>query len=108
MRLLRSEVLYDRKFCKTWLRDGSARTVRTNRFEPHPAALAKDRTRQILALALRANHNGNQSQLGRIVPNSFKPGLSAQEGSKQCIVLGYGKSKLDCFSPFGSLTHVTR
>jgi hypothetical protein len=41
--------------------------MRTNRFEPHPAAVAKDRIRQILALTLRANHNGNQSQLGRIV-----------------------------------------
>ena len=72
--------------------------MRTNRFEPHPAAVAKDRIRQILALTLRANHNGNQSQLGRIVPNSFKPGLSVhREGSKQCIVPGYAKSKLrDC------------
>jgi Bacterial regulatory protein, Fis family len=74
-------------------------TMRTSRFEPHPAAVAKDRIRQILALTLRANHNGNQSQLGRIVPDSFKPGLSVHsEGSKQCIVPGYGKSKLkDCY-----------
>jgi hypothetical protein len=50
-------------------------TMRTNRFEPHPAAVAKDRISQILALTLRANHEGNQSQLGCIVPNSFKPGL---------------------------------
>jgi hypothetical protein len=52
--------------------------VRTDRFEPRPAMLAKNRIRQILLLTLRANHNGNQSQLGRIVPNSFKPELSAQ------------------------------
>jgi hypothetical protein len=70
-------------------------TMRTNRFEPHPAVLAKDRIRQILALALRANHDGNQSQLGCIVPDSFKPGLSVHsEGSKQCIVPGYAESKL--------------
>jgi hypothetical protein len=47
-------------------------TVKTNRFEPHPAVFAKDRIRQILALTFRANHNGNQSQLGCIVPNSIK------------------------------------
>ena len=82
---------------------------RTSRLKTRPAVVAKDRVKRILGLAFRANHNGNQSQLGRIVPNSFKPGLSVhREGSKQCIVLGYGKSKLDCFSPFGSLTHVTR
>jgi hypothetical protein len=44
---------------------------------------------------LRANHNGNQSQLGCIVPNSIKSELSVHsEGSKQCIVPGYAKSKL--------------
>ena len=53
-------------------------TMRTNRFEPHPAAVAKDRIRQILALTLRANHNGSQSQLDCIVPNSIKPELIAQ------------------------------
>jgi hypothetical protein len=81
--------------------------VRTNRFEPHPAVLAKDRTRQILALALRANHDGNQSQLGRIVPNSFKPGLSVHsEGSKQCIVPAYGKIKLkDCYTNANCLSN---
>jgi hypothetical protein len=42
-------------------------TMRTNRFEPHPAVIAKDSIRQILALTLRTNHNGNQSQLGCIV-----------------------------------------
>src|SRR5215467_4099530 len=47
-------------------------TMRTNRFKPHPAAVAKDRIRQILALTLRANHNGNQSELGCIVSNSNK------------------------------------
>src|SRR5262245_50755690 len=73
-------------------------TMRTNRFEPHPAVIAKDRIRQILALTSRANHNGNQSQMGCIAPNSIKPELSRySEGSKQCIVLGYPKSKLkDC------------
>jgi hypothetical protein len=50
--------------------------MRTNRFESHPAAVAKDRIRQIVALTLRANHNGNQSQLGRIVPNSIEPDLA--------------------------------
>src|SRR5262245_48262532 len=72
--------------------------MRTNRFEPHPAVIAKDRIRQILALTLRANHNGNQSQLGCIVPNSIKPKLSIHNGgSKQCIVPGYAESKLrDC------------
>ena len=70
-------------------------TVRTHRFESHSTVVAKDRIRQILALTLRANHNGNQSQLDCIVPNSFKPGLSVHsEGSKQCIVPGYAKSKL--------------
>src|SRR5262249_28618741 len=70
-------------------------TMRTNRFEPHPAVIAKDRIRQILALTLRANHKGNQSQMGCIAPNSIKPELSVHsEGSKQCIVLGYTKSKL--------------
>src|SRR5262245_50473581 len=62
---------------------GRRATVRTDRFEPHSAVLAKDRTRQILALTLRANHNGNQSQLGCIAPNSVKVGLSfiAKEAS---------------------------
>src|SRR5262249_1483833 len=69
-------------------------TMRTNRFEPHPAVIAKDRIRQILALTLRADHNGNQFQMGCIVPNSIKRELNAHnEGSKQCIVLGYAKSK---------------
>src|SRR5262249_3224821 len=72
--------------------------MRTNRFEPHPAVITKDRIRQILALTLRANHNGNQSRLGCRGPNSIKPELSMHnEGSKQCIVPGYTKSKLkDC------------
>src|SRR5215475_1084988 len=52
-------------------------TVRTDRFKPRPAVFTKDRIRQILALTLRANHNGNQSQLGCIVPNSVKAGLSS-------------------------------
>src|SRR5215510_11547219 len=58
-------------------------TVRTDRFKPQPAVFAKDRIRQILALTLRANHNGNQSQLGCIAPNSVKVGLSfiAKEAS---------------------------
>jgi len=69
--------------------------MRTNRFEPHPAVVAKDCIRQILALTLRADHNGIQSQLGCIVPNSTKPELSMHnEETKQCIVLGYLKSKL--------------
>ena len=84
-------------------------TVRTDRFEPHPAVLAKDRSRQILALTLRANHNGNQSQLGRIVPNSIplSRGLSVHsEGSKQCIVPGYAKSKLkDCYKNANCLSN---
>src|SRR5438128_1835893 len=80
-------------------------TVRTDRFEPYPAMVAKDRIRQILALTLRAKHNGNQSQLGCIVPNSMKPELGAQRGSKQCIVPGYAKSKLrDCYSIDDCLT----
>jgi DNA-binding NtrC family response regulator len=60
--------------------------------------LAKNRIRQILTLTLRANHNGNQSQLGCILPNSIKPELGVHsEGSKQCIVPGYAKNKLkDC------------
>src|SRR5215470_4374394 len=72
--------------------------MRTNRFEPHPAVVAKNRIRQILALTLRADHNGNQSQMCCIAPNSIKPELSVHsEGSKQCIVPGYTKSKLkDC------------
>jgi hypothetical protein len=70
-------------------------TVRTDRFEPPAARVTKSRVRRILALTLRANHNGNQSQLGRIAPNSFKPELSVHsEGSKQCIVPAYAKSKL--------------
>src|SRR4030095_12615368 len=59
-------------------------TVRTDRFKPRPAVFTKDGIRQIVALTLRANHDGNQSQLGRIVPNSFKPGLSAQ-GREQAV-----------------------
>src|SRR6266850_535336 len=70
-------------------------TVRADRFEPYPAMVAKDRIRQILALTLRANHNGNQSQLGCIVFNSIKPVGAHGEGSKQCIVPGYAKSKLE-------------
>ena len=73
-------------------------TVRTNRFEPRPAVLAKDRIKQILALTLRTKHNGhngNQSQMGCIALNSIKPELSVHsEGSKQCIVPGYAESKL--------------
>jgi hypothetical protein len=69
-------------------------TVRADRFEPYPAMVAKDRIRQILALTLRANHNGNQSQLGCIVFNSIKPVGAHGEGSKHCIVPAYGESKL--------------
>src|SRR5215471_9367161 len=77
-------------------------TVRTDRFEPRATVLAKDRIKQILALTLRTKHNGNQSQMGRIPPNSIKPELCVHsEGSKQCIVPGYAESKLNCFSPFG-------
>src|SRR5215510_3415630 len=84
-------------------------TVRTDRFEPRPAVFAKDSVRQILALTLRAKHNGNQSQMGRIAPNSIKPELSVHsQGSKQCIVPGYAESKLNCFTPCGSLTYVAR
>jgi hypothetical protein len=43
-------------------------TVRTDRFEPRPAVLAKDRIKQILALTLRTKHNGNQSQIGASHP----------------------------------------
>jgi hypothetical protein len=69
--------------------------VRTGRFEPHSTVVAKDRIRQILALTLQANHNGNQSQLGCIVPNSIKPQLGVHsERSKLCIVPGYVKSKV--------------
>ena len=59
-------------------------TVRTDRFKPRSTVFAKDRIRQILALTLRANHNGNQSRLGCIVPNSIKPELSAQ-GREQAV-----------------------
>src|SRR5262244_1028126 len=84
-------------------------TMRTNRFEPHPAAVAKDSVRQIIALTLRADHNGNQSEMGCIAPDFIKPELSVHsEGSKQCIVPGYAESKLNCFSPFGLLTYVAR
>src|SRR5262245_37540571 len=70
-------------------------TMRTNRFEPHPAVITKDRIRQILALTSRANHNGNQSKMACIPPNFIKPELSMHnEGSKQCIVPGYAESKL--------------
>jgi len=69
-------------------------TLRTDRFEPHPTVVAKDRIRQILALTFRANHNGNQSQLGCIVFNSIKPVGADGEGSKHCIVPAYGESKL--------------
>ena len=57
---------------------------RTNRLKPRPAVVAKDRVKKFSRLTLRANHNGNQSQLGCIVPNSFKPGLSAQ-GREQAV-----------------------
>jgi hypothetical protein len=70
-------------------------TMRTNRFEPHPAAVAKDRIGQILALTLRANHNGNLSQLSCIVPQFRRAEPKcAHEGSKPCIVPGYAKSNL--------------
>jgi hypothetical protein len=84
-------------------------TMRTDRFESHPAVVAKDRIRQILALTLRPNHNGNQSLLGCIVPNSTKPELSVNsEGSKQCIVLGYPKSKLkECHGVDACFTEVS-
>src|SRR5262245_21603893 len=68
-------------------------TMRTNRFEPHPAVIAKDRIRQILALTSRANHNGNQSQMGRVVPNSIKPDLG-ERVEDECILPGVIKSKL--------------
>jgi hypothetical protein len=73
-RLLRSDLWFDRKFCKTWIHDGSVHHSGTDRFEPHSAVVAKDRIRQILTLTLRAKHNGNQSQLGCVVANSIKPG----------------------------------
>src|SRR5262249_23646688 len=73
-------------------------TVRTDRFEPRPAVFAKGRISQILALTFRTNHNGNQSQMGCIAPNSIKPELSVHsKESKQCIVPGYAESKLNCF-----------
>src|SRR5262249_44105223 len=73
-------------------------TMRTNLFEPHPAAVARDRIRQIPALTLRANHNGNQSQLSCIARQFRQAELSVQsEGSTQCIVPGYAKSKLYCY-----------
>jgi hypothetical protein len=69
--------------------------VRTGRFEPPAARVTKSRVRRILALTLRAKHNGNQSQLSCIVFNSIKPELGVHsERSKQCIVPGYAKSKL--------------
>src|SRR5262249_39310799 len=69
-------------------------TLRTSRLKTRPAVVAKDRIRRILGLTFRANHNGNQSQLGCSVPNSTKSELSVHsEGSKQCIVPGYGESK---------------
>ncbi|HSD85067.1 MAG TPA: hypothetical protein VLG46_14460, partial [Anaerolineae bacterium] len=68
-------------------------TVRTDRFEPPAARVTKSRLRKIFALTLRANHNGIESQICCIIPN---PGglTGAIEGSKQCIVPGYIKSKL--------------
>jgi len=79
--------------------------MRTNRFEPHPAAVAKDRIRQILALTLRANHNGNQFRLGCIILIPLPELGVHSEESKQCIVLGYGKSKLkDCHDINACLT----
>src|SRR5262249_1239241 len=59
-------------------------TVRTDRFEPHPAVFAKDSVKQILALTLWADHNRKQSQIGCSAPNSTKSELNAhREGSKQ-------------------------
>jgi hypothetical protein len=90
---------------KTGSATGRRATVRTDRFEPRATVLAKDRIAQILTLTSRAKHNGNQSQLGCIVPNS-KAGLSfTAKGSKQSIVPANAKSKLNCFSPFGSPTN---
>jgi hypothetical protein len=60
-------------------------TVRTDRFEPRPAVVAKGRIRQILALTLRANHNGNQSQMGCIAPNSIKTGAECAQRREQAV-----------------------
>src|SRR5215475_3731451 len=56
-------------------------TVRTDRFKPRPAVFAKDSVSQIIALTLRADHNGNQSQLGCIVTHLRTYGCISKEAS---------------------------
>src|SRR5262244_1333220 len=69
-------------------------TMRTNRFKPHPAAVAKDRIRQILALTLRANHDGGQFLLGCIGPQFRRVEPKSEQRREQAvyIVPGYAKA----------------
>src|SRR5262245_27274674 len=60
-------------------------TVRTDRFEPRATVLAKDRIKQILALTLRANHDGNQSQMSCIAPKSIKTRAKSAQRRKQAV-----------------------
>src|SRR5262245_24670685 len=60
-------------------------TFRTCGFKARPALIAKDRLKIILGMALCANHNGNQSQIGWIAPNSIKPELSVHNEGKQAV-----------------------
>src|SRR5262245_25580251 len=69
-------------------------TMRTNRFKPHPAAVAKDRISQILALTLRANHDGGQFLLGCIGPQFRRVEPKSEQRREQAvyIVPGYAKA----------------
>jgi hypothetical protein len=69
-------------------------TVRTDRFEPHPA-VGKKASNQTNSRTDTAGKSENQSQLGCNVPNSIQAITVHIEGNNQrCIILGYAKSKL--------------
>jgi hypothetical protein len=57
--------------------------LRTRRFEACPALVAKNRGERILGVALLTNHNGNQSQIGCIVPISSEIAYRCTEGIRQ-------------------------
>ena len=60
--------------------------VWTGRFEPRSALVAERRVGRIIGLASWANHNGNQSQISCIVPNSSKADLRVRlDGSRQSV-----------------------
>jgi hypothetical protein len=61
--------------------------LRTSGLKTRPTLVAKNRGKRILGPTLRADHNGNQSQIDYIVPNSIKADVRERiEGNRQTSV----------------------